>query len=79
MTVPAARAKDNPERERPCKSERVGGSEERMRRVMIATATSCEGKCQPEGWLPPTGRVSGVSVRRTYGYPIPQGSMTCRP
>jgi hypothetical protein len=61
----------HPERERPCKSE------ESIRSVMVATATSYEGKCQPEGWLPPTGRVGGVSVRRTDGFPT-QGSMPAR-
>jgi hypothetical protein len=65
------------ERERPCKSERMGESEESRRSVMVATATSCEGKCQPEGWLPPTGRVGGVSVRRIDGFPT-QGSMPAR-
>jgi hypothetical protein len=25
--------------------------------------------CQPEGWLPPTGRVGGVSAAGADGYP----------
>jgi hypothetical protein len=37
---------------------------------MIATTTKAvKGKCQPEGWLPPTGRVGGVSAGRADGYP----------
>jgi hypothetical protein len=76
--MPARWADEAPERERPCKSEYMGESEYMgIRSVMVATATSCEGKCQPEGWLPPTGRVGGVSVRRTDGYPT-QGSMPAR-
>jgi hypothetical protein len=57
--MPARWADEGPKRERPCKSERMGESEDSLRSVMVATSSSCEGKCQPEGWLPPTGRSVG--------------------
>jgi hypothetical protein len=47
------RSMRNPKRERPCKSKRMGGLEERIRSVMIATTTRCEGKVSTGGLAAP--------------------------